>query len=280
MGSEILIFLNRHKMLILKASLPMALILLLGLAFLLVGYNLQQAAQGLEERFALEIFMRNDTPRETVDSLKYFLRHQPAYERIETVTQKDALDRMSGILGEDPTDVLGYNPLPMSIVFYPTDSYKTRTYLEILKKQVEENPGVEKAVFAGEWLAELERFNSMFIRVSSAFILLVLGAYILLFHMTLSHLWLKHSPTASKLHLMGMPRLKIRMPIYVWSMISATVTIAASMIALGVISSVVSERFLSLVFFEPRHVASIIIVFILVTLLMAVLKPMKIRSYE
>jgi len=280
MLSEILIFINSHKILILKASLPMALIILLGLAFLLVGYNLQQAAQGLEERFALEIFIRNDAPAETVDSLRFFLRHQPAYERIETVTQKDALDRMSGILDEDPTDVLGYNPLPMSIVFYPSNSYKTRRYLEILKKQVEENSAVEKAVFAGEWLTELERFNSMFIKASSAFIVLVLGAYILLFHMTLSHLWLKHSSTAAKLHLLGMPRLKIRLPIYIWSLISSAVTIAVAITMLGVISSIVSERFLKLVFFEPRQVAAIIIVFILISLLMAIVKPMKIRSYE
>jgi cell division transport system permease protein len=280
MFNQCLTFINRYKFLILKSSLPLSLILLIGFAFLLVGYNLQEAAQGLEGRYSLEIFLRNEATANNVDTLTIFLRHQPAFFNLEIVTQQDALDKMSNLLDEDLVDVLGYNPLPMSVIFYPSDSYKSRSYLEILKKQVEEFPFVEKGVFAGEWLQELEQFNSIFIKITSAFLILVLIAYILLFHMILNHLWLKHQQAAGKLHLLGMSRLQLRLPVYIWSLLMAFITSLLGLMILGIAAGLVSDYFIKLKFFQPQQVLAIIISFTIISLLFTIFKRMKIPAYE
>jgi len=273
-------FLWKYKLLILKASLPLSLILLLGFAFLLVGYNLEIAARGFENRYSLEIFMKTDSSPESLDTLQHFLKAQPAYDKIEIVSQDAALDRMTSILGSDPTEALGYNPLPMSIIFYPKNTYKNRTYLEILKEQVEANPVVEKGVFAGEWLQELENFYSIFVKITAFFLLLVLFAYLLLFHMTLNHLWLKHQETAGKMHLLGVSRLGLRFPVYFWALITALLTSVLALVLLGIISNLVSQNFLAMRFFLPRHVFAITIIFTSITVLLTIFKRMKIPTYE
>ncbi len=280
MFNQCLAFINRYKLLILKAALPLSLILLIGFAFLLVGYNLQAAAQGLEGRYSLEIFLRNEATAANVDSLTIFLRHQPSFSNLEIVTQQDALDKMSNLLDEDLVDVLGYNPLPMSVIFYPSDSYKNRTYLEILKKQVEEFSYVEKGVFAGEWLQELEQFNSIFVKITTVFLVLVLIAYILLFHMILNHLWLKHQQTAGKLHLLGMSRFQLRLPVYLWSLIMAFITCLLGLMILAIASGLVSDYLIKLTYFQPQQVVAIIISFTVISLLFTIFKRMKIPAYE
>ena len=184
-------FLLRYKLLIIKSAVPLSLILLIGFAFLLVVFNLQDTIQNYEGRYSLEIFVDNEAGDTMLDSLRLFLENQPACDSIEYISQEAALDRMTSVLGDDPTEVLGYNPLPASLIFYPRPEFKSKTYLEILKKQVEQFSFVEQGVYAGEWLSDLEYFNSVFVRITLIFLVLVLIAYILLFQMTLNHLWLK-----------------------------------------------------------------------------------------
>lgn len=280
MIKEIFRFIFKHKLLILKTALPLSLILLLGYALLLVGYNLESTARGLENRFALEIFIKNDVPESSVDSLRHFLKLQPACERTEIVSSQAALDRMTNILGEDPTGVLGYNPLPMSIIFHPKDSHKSRTYLEILKEQMEKNQIVERAVFAGDWLLELENFNNFFIRITSIFLILVVVAYLLLFHMALNHLWLKYRDTAGKLHLLGMSRLRLRLPALAWSLFTGLVTSVLGLVLTAIASNLISNNLITLRFFQPRHVFAIIVFFVAISFLLAIFKRMKIPTYE
>jgi cell division protein FtsX len=280
MFNQCLGFLNKYKWLILKSALPLSLILLIGFAFLLVGFNLQQAAQGIEGRYALEIFLKDEALPDDIDSLQRFLLQQPAYDSLELVTREDALDRMSNILGEDLTEVLGYNPLPASIIFYPADSYKTRTYLEILKRQVELFDYVEKGVFGGEWLVELERFNAIFLRITNAFLILVMVAYVLLLYMILNHLWLKHQGTAGKLHLLGMSRFNLRLPVYIWSLISALITSIMGLVILAIAASIISNYFIYVRYFEPQHVIAIIVSFTAISVLLTIFKPLKIPLYE
>ena len=82
MFNQCLGFLNKYKLLILKSALPLSLILLIGFAFLLVGYNLQEAAHGIEGRYALEIFLKDEALQEDIDSLRAFLVQQPAYDKL------------------------------------------------------------------------------------------------------------------------------------------------------------------------------------------------------
>ena len=187
---------------------------------------------------------------------------------------------MTGILGEDPTAVLDYNPLPTSIIFYPNDSHKTRAYLEILKEQMEKNPIVERAIFAGDWLLELENFNTFFVRITSIFLILVVLAYLLLFHMALNHLWLRYRDTAGKLHLLGMSRLRLRLPALVWSLLTGLVTSVLGMILTGIASGLISGNLIALQFFQPRHVFAIVLAFTAISFLLAIFKRMKIPTYE
>lgn len=273
-------FIYRYKFLILKTSLPLTLILLIGLVFLLVGYNLEQSVKGFENRYSLEIFLEPTVDSAALDTLKLYLNSQPGFDHLEVVTSQNALDKMTEILGEDPTRVLGYNPLPMSVVFYPSDNYKNRTYLEILKQEVEKFEHTDQAVFAGEWLSELENFNSYFIKVSAVFMVLVVAAYIFLFQMTLSHLWLKHQPDAGKFYLMGLSRFEIRTPVYLWSLCAAIFNILLSFALLKMASDYIDRYFVAVKFFEPQQLVALAIVFSALSIILAIVKPMKIPSYE
>lgn len=280
MIAETFRFLVRYKFLLLKSAIPLSMILLLGLAFLLVGFNLQTAVQSYEGRFSLEIFFESDTDDSAIDSLRQFLRQQPAYDHIEYISQQAALKRMTGILGEDPTALLDYNPLPASLIFYPVDDYKNRSYLEILKQQVEQFAYVEQGVFAGEWLSELEDFNQVFVRITLIFLVLVLTAYVLLFHMTINYLWLKYQPIAAKLNLLGMSRIRLRIAVYIWAMISAVLNSVLSLVILGIISDLISKHFIALLFFDPAYVLAVVIVITSISVLLTIFKRMKIPKYE
>jgi len=276
---EIFYFLRKYKGLILKSSLPLSLILFLGFAFLLAAYNLQIAAEKIESPFALEIFIKSEALAEEIDSLRSFLLFQPACERIETVSPEAAREKMAGILGEDPTAALGYNPLPMSLVFHPADNFRNRTYLEILKKQVEAFPIVEKSLFGGDWLRELERFNAIFLKITAAFLALVLTAYLLLLHLTLSHLWLKYQQTAGQLHLLGMSRFSLRFPVYIWALVASVFNLALTFFVLAISARLASRHLFAVKFFESREIVAIAIIFLAITLAFTLCKRMKIQSY-
>lgn len=273
-------FLLRYKLLIVKSAVPLSLILLIGFAFLLVGFNLQSTIQNYEGRYSLEIFIDNEAEGHLLDSLRQFLKNQPAYDSIEYISQEAALDRMTSVLGEDPTEVLGYNPLPASLIFYPKPEFKSKTYLEVLKKQVEEFEFVEQGVYAGEVLSELEYANGVFTRITAIFLVLVLVAYILLFQMTLNHLWLKYQPTAAKLNLLGLSRSRMRLPFYIWAVISALLNTVLALIILAVVNGLINKYFMELRFFEPQHISAIIILFASISILIAIFKRMKIPKYE
>jgi len=273
-------FLLRYKLLIIKSAVPLSLILLIGFAFLLVGFNLQDAVQSFEGRYSLEIFLNSEASDDMLDSLQQYLKNQPAYDKIEFISQEAALDRMTSVLGEDPTEVLGYNPLPASLIFYPIPEFKSKTYLEVLKMQVEEFDFVEQGVYAGEWLSDLEYFNTVFVRITLIFLVLVLIAYILLFQMTLNHLWLKYRPTAAKLNLLGLSRSRLRWPFYLWAVISAILNSVLGLVILAFVAGLISEHFINLKFFEPSHISAIIITFSSISILIAIFKRMKIPKYE
>jgi len=273
MIAETIRFLVRYKFLLLKSAIPLSMILLLGMSFLLVGFNLQTAVQSYEGRFSLEIFFKNGTDEITIDSLKQFLVEQPSYDHLEFISQDAALERMTGMLGEDPSTVA-------SLIFYPLDDYKNRSYLEILKQQVEQFAYVEQGVFAGEWLAELENFNQVFVRITLIFLVLVLIAYVLLFHMTINYLWLKYRPIAAKLDLLGMSRIRLRIAVYIWAAISAVLNSVLSLVILGIISDLISKHFIALLFFDPTYVLAIIIIITSISILLTIFKRMKIPKYE
>ena len=280
MAKSMLKFFFKFKLLILESTLPLSLILLLGLAMLLIEYNLESAVRSPEKRYALEIFIRSDIPQAKIDSLNHYLRHLPACERTEIISQQTALDRMTEILGEDPTEVLDYNPLPMSIVFFPTDSHKNRSYLQVLKQQVEQDTIVERAIFAGDWLLELENFNSLFVKVTLIFLILAFLSYLMLFRMALNQLWLRYHNYAHKLYLLGMSRFHLRIPTIIWSVVVAVLAGVSSLAILGISTSIITHRMINLQFFPPRLVAGIIAIFIIIHILMAILKRVKIQAYE
>jgi len=153
----------------LTATLALAALTLEGF-LLLSNWN-----QALLEKFEIEVFLAPDVADDDVDIIAKRIERLEGVTKTLIVTRAEAAERFREQFDSNLLEVLGYNPLPPSIITTLSKSaVKQRKWME-LAKQIGNVDGVEDVVYQGELVSEVDRFYN---RAGSALIWLIGGALI------------------------------------------------------------------------------------------------------
>ncbi len=95
---------------------------------------------------------------------------------VRYITRDEAAERFKTQVGGDLLDVLGYNPLPPSIVVKLSGTMSQKEGWRLVTKTLEKMEGVDEVVYQGDLLQELDEFYS---RASRTLGMLIGGAVLL-----------------------------------------------------------------------------------------------------
>ena len=98
----------------------------------------------------------------------------PYFSKIEFTSRQQALEQHIDELGEDPTELLGFNPLFDSYDLHPTAEYSTPEGMEEIAEKLEELPQVDRVMYQKDLVQQIER------NINKASVVLMLVAIVLL----------------------------------------------------------------------------------------------------
>jgi len=153
-------------------TMTLALTGLVGSGYLL----LHDWSRGLLGRFEVEAFFHTEVDSAAIAEVGQAALQHP-YIRSATYISKDqAARRFAADFGSNVFEVLGTNPLPASLIVSLREDADPRTAWKSASTFLESSPGVERVIYDGELLAQLDSFN----RRAGRVVTMVVGAALLL----------------------------------------------------------------------------------------------------
>lgn len=146
-------FFNLH----LTSTISIALVLfMVGLITFLFLFT-KQIATFTREHITLSIVINDDASEQNVTRLQNYLRVCPFTKNQTFISKEDALQEHVTSLGEDPTDILGFNPLRASIEVSLNADYAQTDSIEKIVKKISAFGGVNQVVFQKDMITMLNQ---------------------------------------------------------------------------------------------------------------------------
>jgi len=150
---------GRGGILTAAAVLAVTFAALIGGIFATAYYNLRAIYQELQSELYVDVYLAYETDEAGAEAIGKHLRRLPGVSRADYVSKEAAAEEFVGLFPEDSDllAALGENPLPASYRLYLQPELDTPEEVAAVVEQVVAVEGVDDAVYAQEWLANLER---------------------------------------------------------------------------------------------------------------------------
>ncbi|MBA3659110.1 MAG: ABC transporter permease [Gemmatimonadales bacterium] len=131
--------------------------------FGLVALNLREALRGIEERVEIVAFVLHGTPAETVTLATQDIAAFPEVQRVNYVSEDEALERARRELVEfrDAYRDLQVNPLPASIEVRLREGHRDAGSVERVAERLRGFDFVEDVRFGREWVQKLDHLRNI-----------------------------------------------------------------------------------------------------------------------
>jgi cell division transport system permease protein len=131
--------------------------------FGLVAINLRQALRGLEERVEIISFVFRGTPAETIALASSDIAAFPEVERVDYVSEEQALGRARKELVEfrDAYRDLQVNPLPASLEVRLKPGFRDAATVETVAQRLRGFSFIEDVRFGRDWIRKLDALRNM-----------------------------------------------------------------------------------------------------------------------
>jgi cell division transport system permease protein len=106
----------RHKMTTLTAIFSLFISLYIVGLLAVSGNNTNKILQYLRSKYKIEVFFKQDVSNEQAVGLIHNIKKIKGIRNATIIEKEDAVRIFKDQFGEDITDLLGYNPLPVSAV--------------------------------------------------------------------------------------------------------------------------------------------------------------------
>jgi len=241
------------------ATLTIALTLVIfGSAYVMLD-NVDRATRRLQSRYRMDIFFDELLSDQEAFTVYGQLRLLEGLQSTEFVNKNRAAEICRELVGLDPVDFLGYNPLPAGARVMVAPEHRTARRMELLTGRIEALDGVSDVFYPGELVRIMERFLQ--IAVYSG---LIIGFFVLLGAIFLVSNTIKLSIYAKReaidiLHLMGATRRFIRFPFLIEGTLQGIIgSILALSVVVGLLDLVnyILEQFVLYRVIQPPFLSS------------------------
>ena len=140
-------------------------------------YNLRTIYEEVRSELYVDVYLKYEGDEERAGAVGEHLRKLPGVVRADYISREKAAEEFVGLFPEDSDllDALGENPLPASYRVYLVGEEEVPEEVATLVEEIKAVDGVDDAVYAQEWLSNLERAARV-VGVVGAAVGAVLGA--------------------------------------------------------------------------------------------------------
>lgn len=191
-----------------------ALTLYISGLFGLLYVNITGALSRIGERVQMVVFLRDEAPLESVNSLRQELLAISGVRDVAYIGKNDALERFRGELGENAAllDDLEENPLPASLEITFDENHRDGSYLQPVASRLEALDIVEMVDYAKPWTEEFDRVRKIVALVGLVTGIVVITASVLIISFNIRLALASKKEEMSVIHLVGATDLYLSKP--------------------------------------------------------------------
>ena len=121
-----------------------------------VGYNTNSLVDFFRSKYSFEIFLQNDVDQDVYTDFIDELSKNNIIASTELIDKEKSAAIFKEEFGEDVVEMLGYNPLPLSIkVFINEESFEFEK-VDLLIKSIRTYPFVDEIEYRGRYIDDIE----------------------------------------------------------------------------------------------------------------------------
>ncbi len=134
----------------LTAILSISLVLVLFGIMIIIGLFAKDLSDTAKEHIRLTLVLDDDIKDSERQSLEQNLKKAPWTKKIDYVSKEDALAELAEELGQNPIDLLGYNPLPASYEIYLNPEYARTDSIKGIEETLKKKNYIQEVVYREE----------------------------------------------------------------------------------------------------------------------------------
>ena len=155
----------RHKMTTFTAIFSLFIALYIVGILATAGNNTYKVLHYLRSKYKIEVFFKQDVSNEEAVGLIHRIKKIKGVRTATIIEKEDAIRIFKDQFGENITDILGYNPLPVSAVVNVDRTRKDPLRVEPIIKEIRTMDRVEEIRYQGNLINKIER--NYLLRISS-----------------------------------------------------------------------------------------------------------------
>ena len=227
----------RHKMTTSVSVIILVLSLYLIGALTILSDNTSNVLQYLRSKYKIEVFLETDIDTDGANSLANKIREIPTVRSATIISKDTAIRIFKDQFGEDILKVLGYNPLPISVVVNLDRNIDGILKIEPIINQIKSLPGVLNTKHQGMIIRKIESYYSKILEKSIILIIFILLIATLFIYNTIKLSVFSRKQLIKSMRLIGASNLFIKLPFIIEGIITGILSsIIAVVLLIGTIS--------------------------------------------
>ena len=114
---------------------------------LVLGFLAKDLSKYVKENISLSVIVDDEMDLPDVKMFQQRLEAAPWVRSVEYIDKETALKQLVSELGENPEDLLGYNPLLASFDIYLNEAYANTDSIALLEASLKENKDVQEVIY-------------------------------------------------------------------------------------------------------------------------------------
>jgi len=202
----------RHKMTAFTAIFSLFIALYIVGLLATAGNNTHKVLHYLRSKYKIEVFFKQDVSNEEAVGLIHRIKKIKGVRTATIIEKEDAMRIFKDQFGENITDILGYNPLPVSAVVNVDRTRRNLLRVEPIIKEIRTMDRVEEIRYQGNLINKIEmnykRISDRFPYFSGIIILIA----VLIIYNTIKLSVYSRRDLIQSLQLIGATRLFVKLP--------------------------------------------------------------------
>ena len=202
----------RHKMTTFTAIFSLFIALYIVGLLATAGNNTYKVLHYLRSKYKIEVFFKQDVSNEEAVGLIHRIKKIKGVRTATIIEKEDAVRIFKDQFGENITDILGYNPLPVSAVVKVDRTRKDPLRVEPIIKEIRTMDRVEEIRYQGNLINKIEmnykRISDRFPHFSGIIIFIA----VLIIYNTIKLSVYSRRDLIQALQLIGATRLFVKLP--------------------------------------------------------------------
>ena len=146
----------RHKMTAFTAIFSLFIALYIVGLLATAGNNTHKVLHYLRSKYKIEVFFKQDVSNEEAVGLIHLIKKIKGVRTATIIEKEDAMRIFKDQFGENITDILGYNPLPVSAVVNVDRTRRNPLRVEPIIKEIRTIDRVEEIRYQGNLINKIE----------------------------------------------------------------------------------------------------------------------------